>query len=313
MNATPFGSEKIIKEHISQADLCTYLVGFDLEADGTKGYRINPLVEVLLDALVDFAFGLHEGSQTQNTQVRQRYLEAAKSIYGIPEFGEAKRIYCDSDESILDDDIAKKYLRRGEFGELILHLLLRDFHKTVPLLSKIYFKDSYSTTVHGFDAVHVHPENKSLWLGEAKLYTNGKKGIKELIVDIKAHFVRDYLNDEFSIISKKIKLDSQVADKDYWLQLMDSKTKLSDVFSSVTIPLLCVYESDTFSKFDDETASEFIAAYEDEMADLKKYFDDNNDHPLKTNLNIVLLLFPVKNKKELVKGLHEKLYSAQRI
>jgi hypothetical protein len=34
-----------------------------------------------------------------------------------------------------------KDLARGEFGELILHLLLRDFHDTVPLLSKIYFKD----------------------------------------------------------------------------------------------------------------------------------------------------------------------------
>ncbi|WP_330558188.1 Hachiman antiphage defense system protein HamA [Acutalibacter sp. 1XD8-33] len=32
--------------------------------------------------------------------------------------------------------------RRGEFGELILHLLLRDFKNTIPLISKVYFKDS---------------------------------------------------------------------------------------------------------------------------------------------------------------------------
>ena len=31
---------------------------------------------------------------------------------------------------------AVKQKRRGEFGELILHLLLRDFYKTIPLLSK---------------------------------------------------------------------------------------------------------------------------------------------------------------------------------
>lgn len=313
MSDSLFGSEKVIREHISQADLCTYLVGFDLENDGTKGYRLGPLVDVLLDAIVDFAFGLHEGTDTPNPLVRKKLLEAAKSIYKIPEFDEVRRLYCDNDDSIVDDDIAKKYLKRGEFGELVLHLLLRDFHKTIPLLSKIHFKDAYSTTVHGFDAVHVHPEKKTLWLGEAKLYTDGKKGLKELVSDIKTHFVRDYLNDEFSIVSKKIKIDTSIDDKDYWLSLLDSKNKLSEVLNSVTIPLLCVYESENFSKHSDENAAEFIAAYESEVADLKAYFDLKNDHPLKTNLNIVLLLFPVKNKKDLVKRLHEKLYAMQRI
>ena len=43
------------------------------------------------------------------------------------------------------------------------------------------------------------------------------------------------------------------------------------------------------------------------MAALKTYFDNKNDHPLKANLNIILLLFPVQNKTELVKALHNKL------
>jgi hypothetical protein len=33
--------------------------------------------------------------------------------------------------------------------------------------------------------------------------------------------------------------------------------------------------------------------------------------PISTNLNIVLMLFPVPSKKELVKKLHTKLYNQQ--
>jgi hypothetical protein len=60
-----------------------------------------------------------------------------------------------------------------------LHLILRDFIKTVPLISKIHLKDSDGMTVHGFDAVHIgncieDSSKKSLYLGESKLYKDGK-------------------------------------------------------------------------------------------------------------------------------------------
>lgn len=190
---------------------------------------------------------------------------------------------------------------------MILHLLLRDFHKTIPLLSKIYFKDSYSHTVHGFDGVHIQPDSKSLWLGESKLYTDGKAGIKELIKDIKEHFKKDYLQDEFNIISKKIKPYDNIPEKDDWLNLMDQKTKLQDILSSVTIPLICTYSSANFNSYSTELENNI----KKEVEEMKNHFDSNNDHPLKTQLNIILLLFPVKCKKELVKRMHKKLYTLQ--
>lgn len=49
------------------------------------------------------------------------------------------------------------------------------------------------------------------------------------------------------------------------------------------------------------------------MRELKKYFDDNNNHSLKTKLNIILVLLPVQNKVELVKGLHNKLSLLQKL
>jgi len=312
-NGSIFGADKIIAQHISEADFCTYFVGFDLNSEtGKKEYRWKPLINLLQSVIPEFAFGLHNGSEVPQSEITNRLCEAAKSVYKIDAFSEVKRI-CDQGDSINDDDPNKKYLSRGEFGELILHLLLRDFHDTIPLLSKIYFKDSYGATVHGFDAVHVQTAPKSLWLGESKIYKDGKKGLQALIEDIKNHIKGDYLQSEFSIISKKIKLCDEIPEKQYWLNLMHQNTKLSDILTSVTIPLLCTYTSNNFSNHDDESADEFIKAYETEVRGLQEHFENKNDHPLKTNLNIVLLLFPVKSKDELVKRMHKKLSTLQSI
>lgn len=341
---TPFGSEKVITQHISEADLKTYFVGFDFGK-----YRYDELVDLILDVIVDFAFGFHKGILS-NSYDRRILIEAAKSIYGIKtktESGEkaiflkVKEIYVDQHSDIQDDNIEEKYLKRGEFGELVLHLLLRDFVKTVPLISKIYFKDTDGTNVHGFDAVHIGPSvlnhsEMSLYLGESKLYNCGKPGVGDLITDIGDHFKRDFLRREFALISKKqtsfIKSEDEnkntleeykkfLEEKERWFKLLDERNKLQDILDSVTIPLLCTYTSNAFNNHDNEETTEFIEDYENEINELKIYFDKKlkrmkeeveDGEPVKTNLNIVLMLFPVPSKKELVKRLHTKLYHQQR-
>lgn len=303
--ATPFESEKIIDHRINESEISTFLVGFDINDNGDIEYRLKPLIEKLTHVIHEFAFGFHEGESTANSETLAKLTEAAKSIYKIDSFHKIKDIYANGGE--LDDDVEDKYLRRGEFGELILHLVLRDFHKTTPLLSKIYFKDSYGHTVHGFDAVHIQEETKTLWLGETKLYKNGKRGVKELVKDIEEHFKADYLESEFLIVSKKLKHFDNIPEKDHWLDLMSKSTKLADQLEAINIPLLCTYNSDLFTKHNNENSQEFIDEYIAEMKEMKDYFDKHNNHPLKTKLNIILILFPVQNKVELVKGLHHKL------
>ncbi|MGG4554268.1 HamA C-terminal domain-containing protein [Paenibacillus humicus] len=310
-----FGSKNVIIEQISEADLKTYLVGFDINDDGERKYRWKNLINLLQDALTEFAFGYHEGEAVHISKSTKLLVEAAKAVYKIDEFTRTKKIYVD-DESYIDDDaIDKKYLKRGEFGELILHLLLRDYHNTIPLLSKIYFKDSYGVPVHGFDAVHIQPDTKTLWLGESKLYTDGKKGIEALIEDIKEHFKMDYLNQEFTLISKKLKHmpEETVPQKQHWLELMDSNKALREVFTSINIPLICTYSSNLFNEFDDEIDPQFLSFYEEEVRDLEEHFNLKNDHPLKEQLNIILLLFPVQCKNTLIKRMHKKLFTLQGI
>lgn len=303
-----FGANKVIKEHIHNVDLCTYFVGFDLNDSGNNEYRIDSLIQLLVSVIPEYAFGYKD--DLKSTMLISYISDAARAIYTIDEFQKVRDIYLNDNQ--IEDNISDKYLRRGEFGELILHLLLRDFHDTIPLISKIYFKDSLGSNVHGFDAVHINPNEKTLWLGESKIYTNGKEGVKALINDIKEHIVLNYLDSEFAIIKRKLTNITNIPDIDYWQDLLNKSTRLREKFTNITIPLLCVYESSNFSKYNDEV-EEFIADYENEVKTLHEFFLENNDHPLKTHLNIILLLFPVKSKKELIGRLHKNLSNIQEI
>ena len=304
-------TRQVIKEIINDSDISAYIVGYDIDNDGNYIYRLSNLISVLTEAIPEFAFGVY-GNLIPENSVRA-VKDAAKSIYKIDSFNKIKNL-CDENKC-LTDDIGDKYLRRGEFGELILHVILRSYKGTIPLLSKIYFKDSYGTAVHGFDAVHVHEGSKSLWLAESKIYQDGKTGVKKLIEDLHNHLNIDYLHDEFSIISKKIELfgDEDIPERKYWLDLLSRNVRLMDILNHITIPLLCTYESTLLTKGSDSDDLQLIENIISEIYELKRFFDANNHHPLKQHVNIILLLFPIKSKLDLVKGLHTNLFHIQRI
>ncbi|MDD8061229.1 HamA C-terminal domain-containing protein [Shewanella metallivivens] len=305
MSSGPFGSRDVIEAKISESSLKSFLVGFDLNDEGDSEYRWVELVKKITSVIHEFSFGFHEGTKTNNTETLDKLIEAANSLYKIDAFQKVRDIYKNNGD--ISDDLTDKYLRRGEFGELILHLILRDHFNTIPLLSKIYFKDSLGHTVHGFDCVHIDPDSKTLWLGESKLYLDPKRGLAELIKDIEEHFKVDYLESEFSLIAKKIKLFDNIPESEHWKKILSSSTKLKDKLNDIYIPLLCTYSCDLFDKYDDENEADFIKEYESKIRSLKNYFDDKNNHPLKSKLKIIIVLLPVKCKKTLVKKLHNKL------
>jgi len=307
----PFKSNGIIEEFFTKDNLRCYIVGYDLDDQGAQAYRWKPLVKTIISAIHEFAFGLHEQAVTSNTETVEKVIEAANSVYKIENFENVKKLYLGGGH--IADNIENKYLRRGEFGELILHLLLRDYHQTIPLLSKIYFKDSYGFTVHGFDSVHINPITKTLWLGESKLYIDPTLGVKALIKDLKEHITADYINSEFNIITKKTKHFNFHPDVEYWTNKLSTSEKLKTRLNDIVIPMLCTYSSQSFANHDDDEIEEFKEELRNEINKLSEIFLKNNDHPLKEKINIVLMFFPVKCKNELVKRLHTKLSLLQAV
>ncbi len=277
----PFKSDLVIEEKISKSTFRAYHVGFE-----QNKFRLQPLVDVIRRVIPEFALGYYEGHSIPLNEVVDKLHEAAITVY-----------------------TTDKYQNRGEFGELILHLLLRDFCNSIPLISKIYFKDSLNVTVHGFDGVHVTIEGdiKKLWLGESKLYTSGEDGVKDLCNDLKEHIAADYIRKEFELISRK--LPSSVPEIDYWRTLMHKHQKLENIYSGICIPLVCTYSSSLFKTHHQET-QKYIEDFKKECDSLRELFKTKR---ISTDVDVVLMLLPVPCKNELNKELDARLKRMQGI
>ena len=163
--------------------------------------------------------------------------------------------------------------------------------------------------MHGFDGVHivVNDDKKQLWLGESKIYENGKDGVKELAKDLKKHLKEDYLRREFNLLSTK--LPESAPEIDHWRKLLHENQRLENILSSICIPMVCTYSSQLFSKHVDKT-KEYIVDFIAEMKDLEKTFDEK---VIKTNVDVLLMLLPIESKANLINRLDEKLKHMQKI
>ena len=101
---------------------------------------------------------------------------------------------------------SKKFEKRGEFGELFLHIAIRQVFDSLPAMSKIYYKSANNDPVKGFDEVYVVGEVRDLelWIGEAKFYDNIDGAIRDVVAEIREHTQTDYLRSEFALITNKI-------------------------------------------------------------------------------------------------------------
>lgn len=285
-------------------NLHIYYIDFDL-LDSGYGQVKDKFYNELFDDIPAFAFG----TDVMNRKIEEIGLvptvrEAMKKIYLIKEIQEASREYLNS-ESTED-----KYIKRGEFGELLLYHLLHEYFGADALISKIYFKDSVGGVAHGFDAVHVDTSRQILWLGESKLYKNSSTAINELAKDVINHFNVNFFESEFQIITNRVH-DTKINCDDYIIKLLNPETKIIDKLASINICLFAGFESNNLLNFNKHNFEETV------MEEVKRLNDKMNSliskHPWIEQLNIYLLTFPLEDKREFVSSLHQKLKGAQQI
>lgn len=305
-----FDKRKVILLKIDEPDLNSFLIDMDIDDSGINRYMLEEFAKVVMSVIPEYVYAQYSNDGIDSLNAVEKLREAAHSIYKIKEFDLMRKYYLEDDLSAKQELDNSAYKNRGEFGELILHLLLRDFKGTIPLISKVYFKDSSGVPAHGFDTVHISPNEKVLWLGESKFYSNGKQGITELLKDLNSHFKKEYLGEQFVIIKKNLECN-KIPQRQYWINELANCSKLRDKLNMINIPMLCTYENDIYTRYGDLANGDAVEYHELNVRGLKQYFDDENNHPLKSRLNIILLLFPVQNKKELIKLLHEKLWHMQ--
>ncbi len=61
--------------------------------------------------------------------------------------------------------------------------------------------------------------------------------------------------------------------------------------------MLCTYEHDIYSRYSDLQCEEAVQYHESNIRDLKKYFDDHNNHTLKKRIECNIIFISYKRKK----------------
>ena len=265
----------IIHKDDTFPDLHGVCAGFE-----SRQWRKYQLVDYLFEYLPEFALTYSEFEKLTGENVVAKMRQAAASIYQ-----------------------SKEFRNRGEFGELLLHAIIRETYNTIPAISKIYYKDGPNETVKGFDAVHVvvTDDTLELWLGEVKFYNNIYKAISDVIEELNLHVEVRYVRNEFVAITNKI--DAQWPHADRLMTLLHPHTSLDDVFSNTCIPVLLTYDSSVLRRYDNK-CDEYIQEISEELQRFHKIFCDKLG---KFPLTMHLFLFPLNTKVELINSLEAKL------
>ncbi|MGQ7331519.1 HamA C-terminal domain-containing protein [Streptococcus suis] len=295
-------------EHVMfKENVHTFYIGFDLDNSGNLSQVKSKFYDELFDDITAFAFGTQNVMKRIKTpqDVSKVQREAFRKMYSIPELKEASQYYLES------DFVEDKYIRRGEFGELLLYHLLHEYFNADALISKIYFKDNVGLSAHGFDAVHVDSKNRILWIGESKLYSSGTSAIDELMKDLSEHFNTNFFDTEFTIIDNRVH-DSGIELDDFMKELISPQTKVLKRLANINIALFAGFDSRSLQNYKDD--EEFKKELDAEIQKLRERANRKIPmHSWNKYLNIYLFLFPIDNKCQFVKDLHLKLKGAQQI
>lgn len=250
-------------------------------------WRAGPFGDHLFDYLAEFALSHSELEKFSHATARRLMQSAAKNVYET-----------------------EKFKRRGEFGELMLHAVVRQIFDSEPAVSKLFYKSAANDTVKGFDAVHVvAPENGELelWLGEVKFYEDGRAAIRDVAAELREHYEAGFLRSEFAVVTRY--LDPSWEHSDALGRLLDGNTSLDQIVERIRVPVLVTYDSAVLAAHT-SCDGDYVNEFREEILTLHRYF---RERELPAEILVHLLLVPLRTKREFVAALDEKLKAWQAI
>ena len=248
---------------------------FHLDYD-SKEYRQNELVKIIRDTITHFALTPEEFSEM-----------ATKG-----DIGEMQRI---SWSRISKANLFKK----GDYGELLLYIILSIIYNIPKFVTKVRLRSSIKEQIKGFDCAHFTIEKNEpvLWLGEAKFHKSFSGALIDAMKSIKAHFEKNYLEDEISILYSNIEANKNV-DLTALKKVLRGKS-LDNV--KFRVPILLTYDSEAVKK-----NTEIKKNFEDDLKiELDKLYTsiEGKKINLGSNIELLFIIFPLHTvatiKKEL--------------
>ncbi|MCO6173650.1 DUF1837 domain-containing protein [Flavobacterium sp. NRK F10] len=186
---------------------------------------------------------------------------------------------------------------KGDYGELLLFLILKVFFKSEKLVTKVKLKTG-NQEVYGYDCAHFTIENDQpiLWLGESKFYNNFSNALNKAFESLEEHCKMSYTKNEFSFLEPHIELN-----KDFpYYQEIKNKLKLIQSFDEikVKVPVFITYDCDIIKNHKQTKSQEFINEFKKEFEE-KKDAIEKKALNLKSNFELIFILLPFETVSEI--------------
>jgi len=255
--------------------LAAYCAGFELNQ-----WRCDAFADHAMEWIADYAL-IEEELRVSHANMYIRLKEAAARVYS-----------------------SENYKARGEFGEITLHAICRDFFKTIPFAPRVFYLTASNDVVKSFDMVHVrYGENEKLelWLGEAKFYKDPIEAISSAIASIETHIDAGFLKKEKLILAPQI--SKSIPRYEEIRTLLSRQTSLDKLFEVTVFPICIVCDSKAVSTHKDHSNA-YILQVQKEIEALKNKIISSG---LPGKIRIVLIYVPIKSKAALAAAFDKRL------
>lgn len=209
----------------------------------------------------------------------------------------------------------------GEFGEVILYLILQNFFDAPQIVCKMILKTASNMPVFGADALHVQFDEKNLILyhGESKMYNerNPKSAIEDSVESSKGFLLNEYVKDkkcekkdfEIDLINTHFSLpDCSNEQKEMILNYFNPLKKESNYRKEIAVCLVG-FNMKFYSKEYDESVVEeiFKEAYKNEIDKAVSYFKESIDNFKLEKYYFRFIVLPFESIKDFRKKFLEQL------
>lgn len=248
-----------------------------------KIYRQKELCRIIKDTIVHFGLTPEEMEKLKLTN----------------DFGEMDRVAWSRISKARKD-------KKGDYGELLLFLILSVFFPTKKFVTKVRLRSSRKDQIKGFDCAHFSIDIKgevSLWLGEAKFHQVFSNAINSAVESINEHLEINYLKDEISILGSNIEINSKFDEYDKIEDILNGGKSFDEI--KIVIPVLITYDCNLIEKHNSINDSNFKAEMENELIEKIKKINTKTISP-RHNVEIIFIILPLAEVKE-IKDYLEKL------
>lgn len=243
-----------------------------------KSYRQEDLTKLIRDTVIYFALTPAELSSMDSETIIKLQNRAWKRISNRPKE------------------------KKGDYGELLLFLILETFYPARKFVTKIKLRSSLGEEIKGYDCAHFSIEDEDqicLWLGEAKFHQNFSGAISKAVESINEHLDIKSLKDELSILEGNIDIEGDDGDKleDY----LNSGISLDSM--KFKVPVLLTYDSACIPKHT-SVCDEFKEELEVEL--VKRYTTiEGQTITIPENVELHFIVLPLETVKTIKESLEQ--------